>query len=602
MDNKIKITTKGEGFLNGLFAMLAVCVIICCLMITAGAVYSVQIKDELKNSLGAMPEELKIRSGASRVEVKVGVDPTSYFNPLFNYDFYPVFLIAHIDSIDSKTNDEWMNVLTVEGGDSKVLRYFPGIYRTLVCAETLSVENSSEKHPVYMVLTDGAKTYGIVSKDSFYDSYVKPIQETGDLHVNKLTFTSGMCIFVALLSIGLMILIKYKLAQKDNEIKKASIRYYVDCFKLGIKDASQLNTDALKAADPYVKEHKIKDIARCYGSFYRLGQQEKQKVFEGDKTNLDALPEFLEIALQEIDADICFADIEAKREAKTKKTIRICIEAAVIIVIAIIVVKAALMPYQNYTRAQELLSEGKTDDAYYMLKELGWYFGADDICQEIEYDMALDYEKKGQYAKAYDVLDDSKKNEKSASKREELLKKYPYLGILDATPGGTVEFGSYEQDNNKENGSEPIVWFVAHKSNGNIILVSKYVLDAQPYNVDNTEDCTLYDWLKNWFQKNAFEELNISEDIIYTGLITKELADDYLQSDYFTNTTEYAKNKYDRLFSDGDYEYWIDDGVYERGDEYRACVAGERGRGTDYEAVTEVRGVRPVVWICTGGA
>ena len=47
--------------------------------------------------------------------------------------------------------------------------------------------------------------------------------------------------------------------------------------------------------------------------------------------------------------------------------------------------------------------------------------------------------------------------------------------------GETVELGSYEQDNNTNNGAEPIEWIVLFVDGDNALLVSKYVLDAQPF-------------------------------------------------------------------------------------------------------------------------
>ena len=81
--------------------------------------------------------------------------------------------------------------------------------------------------------------------------------------------------------------------------------------------------------------------------------------------------------------------------------------------------------------------------------------------------------------------------------------------------GEIVTFGSYEQDNDTSNGKEPIEWEVLNvESDGTCLLISRYALDAKPYNTEKKnvtwETCTLRDWLNNSFRNTAFnaEEQN----------------------------------------------------------------------------------------------
>ena len=82
--------------------------------------------------------------------------------------------------------------------------------------------------------------------------------------------------------------------------------------------------------------------------------------------------------------------------------------------------------------------------------------------------------------------------------------------IEAAEVGDYVTFGTYEQDNDLENGAEAIEWLVLEKKDGKALLLSKYALDAKPYNeeyVDVTwENCTLRSWLNNEFYRTAFSE------------------------------------------------------------------------------------------------
>lgn len=78
----------------------------------------------------------------------------------------------------------------------------------------------------------------------------------------------------------------------------------------------------------------------------------------------------------------------------------------------------------------------------------------------------------------------------------------------DVKAGDVITFGSYEQDNNLDNGPEPIEWIVLDVQDGKALLLSKYGLDAKPYNTEWTEvtweTCTLRAWLNNDFMNQAF--------------------------------------------------------------------------------------------------
>ena len=74
--------------------------------------------------------------------------------------------------------------------------------------------------------------------------------------------------------------------------------------------------------------------------------------------------------------------------------------------------------------------------------------------------------------------------------------------------GDIVSLGSYEQDNNRSNGQEPIEWIVISVQNGMAVLLSRYGIDAKPYNRTDTdvtwETCSLRKWLNNDFYNSAF--------------------------------------------------------------------------------------------------
>ena len=89
----------------------------------------------------------------------------------------------------------------------------------------------------------------------------------------------------------------------------------------------------------------------------------------------------------------------------------------------------------------------------------------------------------------------------SAAEREERLAAFQ-------TVGNTVTFGSYEQDNNTENGPEAIEWIVLDVQEGKSLLLSRYGLEMKAYNdafVSVTwENSPLRGWLNTTFIDTAF--------------------------------------------------------------------------------------------------
>ena len=91
--------------------------------------------------------------------------------------------------------------------------------------------------------------------------------------------------------------------------------------------------------------------------------------------------------------------------------------------------------------------------------------------------------------------------------------------------GDVVTFGSYEQDNNMDNGKEPIEWIVLSvNEDGSFVLLSKYALDCERYNSSYTnftwETCTLRNWLNEDFYCEAFsvqEQAKIVPAVLENG-------------------------------------------------------------------------------------
>ncbi|MCR5323120.1 MAG: DUF6273 domain-containing protein [Lachnospiraceae bacterium] len=106
--------------------------------------------------------------------------------------------------------------------------------------------------------------------------------------------------------------------------------------------------------------------------------------------------------------------------------------------------------------------------------------------------------------------------------------------------GDMFTFGSYEQDNDISNGKEPIKWIVLSKTDNEMLVLSKYVLDCQPYNKElvsiTWEDCTLRTWLNDEFYANAFNKTE-------QGMIKTKTIENFDNANYGTPGGNDTKDK-----------------------------------------------------------
>lgn len=82
------------------------------------------------------------------------------------------------------------------------------------------------------------------------------------------------------------------------------------------------------------------------------------------------------------------------------------------------------------------------------------------------------------------------------------------LQMFAAVVGDVIKFGQYEQSAAGQ--AEAIEWIVLDHQKGIITMISRYALEALPYNDEPVEtswsDCTLRNWLNNDFYNEAFSD------------------------------------------------------------------------------------------------
>jgi len=93
--------------------------------------------------------------------------------------------------------------------------------------------------------------------------------------------------------------------------------------------------------------------------------------------------------------------------------------------------------------------------------------------------------------------------------------------------GKTIEFGNYPQD--KDGTEKPIEWIVMKNEGNQVLLLSKYVLDAKPYNEEfekvTWETSDIRKWLNNEFYTTAFNKTEKAK--IQASLIKNEDNSEY---------------------------------------------------------------------------
>lgn len=151
----------------------------------------------------------------------------------------------------------------------------------------------------------------------------------------------------------------------------------------------------------------------------------------------------------------------------------------------------------------------------------------------------------------------------------------------DTQVGDYITFGSYEQDNDLSNGKEPVEWLVLDEQDGRILVISKYALDAKPYNdeyVDVTwETCTLRSWLNDEFFSEAFTSSEKSQ--IPTVTVTADS-----NPNYDTNPGNNTQDKVFLLSIEEANEYFDSDGEREcHATEYAIAQGAFMSESTGYE-------------------
>ena len=208
------------------------------------------------------------------------------------------------------------------------------------------------------------------------------------------------------------------------------------------------------------------------------------------------------------------AAIEAELLQKKKKKSFIFAAVAAIVLIAVYAIAAkTIIPNNKYNTAVSLMENGEYDIAIEKFEALHGYKDSERLIDECEvrktYHEAESKVNDGLFAEAYSVLKTIDTYTPSKELISEIESKKP-LFLLEV--GDTFKVGTYEQDNNSNNGKEPIEWVVLSKDSkeNKLFVISKKILDCIPYN-NKRENvtwgiCSIREWLNTTFYDTAFSD------------------------------------------------------------------------------------------------
>ncbi len=284
---------------------------------------------------------------------------------------------------------------------------------------------------------------------------------------------------------------------------------------------------------------------------------------------------------------------------------------------------AALVEAGEYEKADQIY-EGVVQEDYEDCKELLEKIGQ--LNQVNQYYLAEAFLAGGYYREASAAFVESGYYGDSHEKMLQIFR--------SASEGDIVCLGSYEQDNNEWNGPESIEWKVLEKEEDRILVLSRHVLDERQYDskyarfilsgdqkdldYDNPiatwENCSLRQWLNQWFMEYAFEEseqayileASIGEE---DHLDTEETNESSVTDKIFLlspeEVTTYFSSRDDRksmgsqAVSGKEDQYLYAAGWWTR----NASKSGKTALLIDYwgaiekRSVEERAGVRPAMWI-----
>ena len=262
----------------------------------------------------------------------------------------------------------------------------------------------------------------------------------------------------------------------------------------------------------------------------------------------------------------------------------------------------------NYLLGNELMEKGDYAGAADVLAQAEDYEDAPALLKTARYEAGtrLLAAGDGDGAYAYFVRLSGFRDTDTLLQNDERLLKAAQNALKQ--PGSLILFGHYEQDNNEENGSEPILWKVWDTRAGSGLLVSEDILEELPYDTNGDgydwSKSTLCAYLNRVFFLTAFSEEErtriLKNDTVYTDgsvslSVTLPSSDIDFSKGKDLNTLVSRPSVYaESRVADPEHQFdWWYAGSDSHSTPYTYMY--QNNRSPKYTDEKEIRGVRPAI-------
>ena len=185
----------------------------------------------------------------------------------------------------------------------------------------------------------------------------------------------------------------------------------------------------------------------------------------------------------------------------------------------------------DYLEAAAACEEQNFVLAYSLFTGLETYKDSPDRAVEAGYALANQFAANENYAEAVRLFSAFGDYKNSVSLMEVCAERM----MENAAAGGTLFFGSYEQDGNTENGAEPIEWIVLGRNEDNVVLISEFILEKMRFGTEVFwEGSSVRNWLNGTFYDTAFTDEE-------RAMIQKMITSDKTEDDVFLLSAEEAR-------------------------------------------------------------
>ncbi|MGE4572615.1 MAG: DUF6273 domain-containing protein [Candidatus Izemoplasmatales bacterium] len=318
---------------------------------------------------------------------------------------------------------------------------------------------------------------------------------------------------------------------------------------IDFKDSKELKAKCIKIQEE-IRKNKIYESANVDFQSNKISILENaKKQFESISgwKDSDELAQACQVKIEEMKAKEEQEKIDRERRAeerriaaiarnkKNKKIAKIVIPSISIVITFLILLFSVYIPNTKYNQAVELMESGSYEEASVIFKELGSYKDSATLALESKYIEATELMESESYEEASAIF-------KELGSYKDSYNKYLSVIYYVVSIGDVIIFGSYEQDNNIANGKEAIEWIVLDKKDGQLLVISKYILDQQQYHGTYTsitwENSSIRSWLNSTFINSAFS--TEEREMIPSTLVIKEANPTY--------GTNGGNNTTDRIF------------------------------------------------------